>query len=53
MVKPSPATDRMCFHLGDSKGVGHGGFAGGERVLAAREFLNLPEVGLRFLTVVP
>lgn len=39
MVKPSPTMDRMCFPLGDGKGLGFGVLAGGERVLVAGKFL--------------
>lgn len=39
MVKPSPTMDRMCFPLGDGKGLGIGVLAGGERVLLAGKFL--------------
>lgn len=37
MVKPPPATNRMCFHLGDFEGEGLGVLAGGERLQVARD----------------
>lgn len=52
VVKPSSATDRTCFHLGDNKGVGWGSCWRGEGAGCQGTF-DLPEVGLRFPTVVP
>lgn len=36
MVKPPPATNRMCFHLGNFEGEGLGALAGGERIQVVR-----------------
>lgn len=40
VVKHPPATDRMCFWRGDKERAGLGLFAGGERLLVARNVLT-------------